>query len=221
MGKRKSGPFSGQQIESTSSLTHFPTFFLIKRNSTSNETFHTVSPFLVEKAITATVGEVKSTKKLRSGDLLVEVHSRKQSEQIVKLKTFSNIPISVSQHATPPKELSPAENCLMSLPKKSLKNCKDRGSKPPDSIERASPPITNLVISSSPSVAPVSELALASPSFTDFKLVANKKKLEKDSPTKTIPSPKLKRSQHFTQPLTVKFPIIFQQMVISVLLSLH
>ncbi|GBM79380.1 hypothetical protein AVEN_32988-1 [Araneus ventricosus] len=97
MGKRKSGPFSGQQIASPS---NFPTFFLIKRNSTSNETFHTVSPFLVEKAITATVGEVKSTKKLRSGDLLVEVHSRKQSEQIVKLKTFSNIPITVSQHAT-------------------------------------------------------------------------------------------------------------------------
>ncbi|GBM75086.1 hypothetical protein AVEN_197445-1 [Araneus ventricosus] len=54
----------------------------------------------VEKAITATVGEVKSTKKLRSGDLLVEVHSRKQSEQIVKLTTFSNIPITVSPHSS-------------------------------------------------------------------------------------------------------------------------
>ncbi|GBL78421.1 hypothetical protein AVEN_42925-1 [Araneus ventricosus] len=101
MGKRKSGPFSGQQIASQySTVTNFPTFFLIKRNSPSNETFHTVSPFLVEKAITATVGDVKSTKKLRSGDLLVEVQSRKQSEQIVKIKTFSNIPVTVSQHAS-------------------------------------------------------------------------------------------------------------------------
>ncbi|GBM58637.1 hypothetical protein AVEN_251909-1 [Araneus ventricosus] len=101
MGKRKSGPFSGQQIASKySTVTNFPTFFLIKRNSPSNETFHTVSPFLVEKAITATVGDVKSTKKLRSGDLLVEVQPRKQSEQIVKLKTFSNIPVTVSQHAS-------------------------------------------------------------------------------------------------------------------------
>ncbi|GBN80577.1 hypothetical protein AVEN_108226-1 [Araneus ventricosus] len=99
MGKKRSGPFSGQQIASPSSLTHFPTFFLIKRNSTSNETFHTVSPFLVEKAITATVGEVKYTKNLRSGDLLVEVHSRKQSQQTVKLKHFSTIPITVSPHA--------------------------------------------------------------------------------------------------------------------------
>ncbi|GBL79776.1 hypothetical protein AVEN_71926-1 [Araneus ventricosus] len=61
---------------------------------------HTVSPILVEKAITEIVGEVKSTKKLRSGDLLVEVHSRKQSQQIVKLKNFSNIPICVSAHAS-------------------------------------------------------------------------------------------------------------------------
>ncbi|GBO20016.1 hypothetical protein AVEN_274502-1 [Araneus ventricosus] len=53
-------------------------------------------------------------------------------------------------------------------------------SKPPDSVVRASPPI-----SASPSVAPVSEEALASPDFTDFKLVTNKKKLKRDSPSKT------------------------------------
>ncbi|GBN01701.1 hypothetical protein AVEN_211118-1, partial [Araneus ventricosus] len=100
MGKRKSSPFSGQQIVTKSSATNFPTFFLIKRISISNETFHTVSPFLVEKAITASVGDVKSAKKLRSGDLLVEVQSRKQSEQIVKLKTFSNIQITVFPHAS-------------------------------------------------------------------------------------------------------------------------
>ncbi|GBN66007.1 hypothetical protein AVEN_231647-1 [Araneus ventricosus] len=58
-------------------------------------------------------------------------------------------------------------------------------SNPPGSIARASPPITNLPISSSPSVSPVSEEALASPDFTDFKFVTNKKKLRKDSPTKT------------------------------------
>ncbi|GBL84936.1 hypothetical protein AVEN_153463-1 [Araneus ventricosus] len=100
MGKRKSGPFSGQQIANNASKSNFPTFFLIKRTSTSAETFHSVSPFLVERAITGSIGDVKSTKKLRSGDLLVEVHSRKQSEQIVKLKAFSNIPITVSPHAS-------------------------------------------------------------------------------------------------------------------------
>ncbi|GBN66844.1 hypothetical protein AVEN_79242-1, partial [Araneus ventricosus] len=58
-------------------------------------------------------------------------------------------------------------------------------SKPPDSIARASPLITNLPIPSSPSVSPVNEEALASPDATDFTLVKSKKKLKKDSPTKT------------------------------------
>ncbi|GBM81231.1 hypothetical protein AVEN_236441-1 [Araneus ventricosus] len=99
MGKKKSGPFSGQHIVSNSSIANnFPTYFLIKRNSTNNETFHSVSPFLVEKAITSHIGEVKSTKKLRSGDLLVEILSRKQSEQIMKIKAFSDISVTVSPH---------------------------------------------------------------------------------------------------------------------------
>ncbi|GBN11439.1 hypothetical protein AVEN_193274-1 [Araneus ventricosus] len=96
-----SAPFSGQQIISNiSRATNFPTFFLIKRISSSNETFHSVSPFLVEKAITSNIGEVKCTRNLRSGDLLVEVQSRKQSQQIVKLQTFSDVPVTVSPHAT-------------------------------------------------------------------------------------------------------------------------
>ncbi|GBL94244.1 hypothetical protein AVEN_16773-1 [Araneus ventricosus] len=46
-------------------------------------------------------------------------------------------------------------------------------------------PITNLPILSSPSVAPVSEEALALPDVTDFKLVTNRKRLKKNSPTNT------------------------------------
>ncbi|GBO06041.1 hypothetical protein AVEN_63092-1 [Araneus ventricosus] len=185
----KSGPFSGQQIISnTSRATNFPTFFLIKRISSSNETFHSVSPFLVEKAITSNIGEVKCTKKLRSGDLLVEVQSRKQSQQIVKLQTFSNIPVTLSPHAT----LNSSKGVitcgeLLNVPTEEiLKELQGHGcSKPSDSTAEASPPITNLPIPSSPSVAPVSEEALTSPDFTDFQLVRNKKKLKKDFLTKT------------------------------------
>ncbi|GBN55096.1 hypothetical protein AVEN_18045-1 [Araneus ventricosus] len=57
-------------------------------------------------------------------------------------------------------------------------------SKPPDSIARASPPITNLPIPSSPSVSPVIDETLPSPDLTDFTLVKSRKKL-KDSPNKT------------------------------------
>ncbi|GBM81230.1 hypothetical protein AVEN_236440-1 [Araneus ventricosus] len=96
-GQKISGPFSGQHIVPNSSIANnFPTYFLIKRTSTNNETFNSVSPFLVEKAITSNIGEVKSTKKLRSCDLLVEILSRKQSEQIMKIKAFSDISVTVS-----------------------------------------------------------------------------------------------------------------------------
>ncbi|GBN76990.1 hypothetical protein AVEN_19535-1 [Araneus ventricosus] len=354
MGKRKTGPFSGQRLESTSKRHTFPTYFIIHRISTSNETFHTVSPFLVEKGITSSVGEVKSTKKLRSGDLLVAVESPKQAKQISKLNSLSTIPVTVNPHATLnsskgviscgellnesvekiTEELSSqgvthvrritirrdghllntkhliltfdsaklpehikagymrlavrpyipnplrcfkcqrfghsktscrgtltcarcaevghesndctrtekcvnckgehtsfSRNCFawkqekeiittkikkqisyqearklvksqtptpgnsyVSVAKKSISapsadSNKDIStvsiSKPSDSTTRAPPPITNLPISASPSVAPVSEEPLASPDFTDFKLVTNRKKLKKDSPTKT------------------------------------
>ncbi|GBL77225.1 hypothetical protein AVEN_242104-1 [Araneus ventricosus] len=352
MGKRKSGPFSGQLIDSTSKRLNFPTYFIIHRISSSNETFHNVSPFLVEKGITSSVGAVKSTKKLRSGDLLVEVESPKQAKQIVKLNSLSSIPVTVNPHATlnsskgviscgellnesvekiteelnsqgvihvrritirrdgqllntkhliltfdssklpenikagymrlfvrayipnplrcfncqrfghsktscrgtltcarcaevghdstdctrtekcvncKGEHTSFSRNCFAWKQEKEIISTKIKNqisfqearkliksrtptpgnsyvsavkkstapstqtnpdvsicsSKPHDSIARASPPITNLPISSSPSVTPVSEEALLSPDFTDFKLVSNKKKLKRDSPTKT------------------------------------
>ncbi|GBM81916.1 hypothetical protein AVEN_4076-1 [Araneus ventricosus] len=352
MGKRKSGPFSGQLIDSTSKRNNFPTYFVIQRISNSNKTFHNVSPFLVEKGITSSVGAVKSTKKLRSGDLLVEVESPKQAKQIVKLNSLSSIPVTVNPHATlnsskgviscgellnesvekiteelnsqgvihvrritirrdgqllntkhliltfdssklpenikagymrlsvrtyipnplrcfkcqrfghsktscrgtltcarcaevghdstdctrtekcvncKGEHTSFSRNCFAWKQEKEIISTKIKNqisfqearkliksrtptpgnsyvsavkkstapstqtnpdvsicsSKPPDSIARASPPITNLPISSSPSVTPVSEEALLSPDFTDFKLVSNKKKLKRDSPTKT------------------------------------
>ncbi|GBM64044.1 hypothetical protein AVEN_250627-1 [Araneus ventricosus] len=73
-----------------------------------------------------------------------------------------------------------------------------RNSKSPDSIARASPPITNLPISSSPSVSPVSQEALASPDFTDYKLVSNKKRLKRLQVKQIIALPQLKRSQFYT-----------------------
>ncbi|GBN10828.1 hypothetical protein AVEN_132547-1 [Araneus ventricosus] len=78
----------------------FRVFFIIQRKSKAKESFHGVSPFLVEKAISVNIGEVKSTKKLRSGDLLVEVRSFKQAKEIVNIKSLSTIPIQVSPHPT-------------------------------------------------------------------------------------------------------------------------
>ncbi|GBM61872.1 hypothetical protein AVEN_239143-1 [Araneus ventricosus] len=95
MGPFKKPPFSGQ-----SSVTYFDTFYTIKRVSDKNENFSNVSPFLVEKAITSSVGTVTSTKLMRSGDLLVEVASLKQAQQILKSSSFSAISISIQPHIT-------------------------------------------------------------------------------------------------------------------------
>ncbi|GBM86427.1 hypothetical protein AVEN_43387-1, partial [Araneus ventricosus] len=101
MGKKKNRPISGQQIESNLLVPHnFPTFFIIHRESTDKETFHGVSPFLVEKAISSALGEVKSTKKLRSGDLLVEVNSPTQAKKVLSIKTLSTIAVTVTPYAT-------------------------------------------------------------------------------------------------------------------------
>ncbi|GBM89571.1 hypothetical protein AVEN_85795-1 [Araneus ventricosus] len=95
MGPLKQPPFSGQ-----SSVPYFDVFYIIKRVSEKAENFSNVSPFLVEKAITGSVGTVTSTKLMRSGDLLVEVASRKQAQQILKLNSLSTIPISVKPHVS-------------------------------------------------------------------------------------------------------------------------
>ncbi|GBM11499.1 hypothetical protein AVEN_101899-1 [Araneus ventricosus] len=57
-------------------------------------------PFLVEKAFTGSIGIVKLTKLVRSGNFLVEVASPKQAQQILSLRSLSNIPVSVQTHET-------------------------------------------------------------------------------------------------------------------------
>ncbi|GFR26530.1 uncharacterized protein TNCT_678661 [Trichonephila clavata] len=73
------------------------TFFVIRR--TESDTFASVSPFLIQKGLAATVGSVKAVSKMRSGDLLVEVNTTKQAEQLLSLKMLSNIPVTISPHA--------------------------------------------------------------------------------------------------------------------------
>ncbi|GBN36242.1 hypothetical protein AVEN_233532-1 [Araneus ventricosus] len=95
MGPLKQPPLSGH-----SSVSNFDTFYIIQRVSDTNENFSNVSPFLVEKAITGSVGTVSSTKLMRSGDLLVEVASRKQAQQILTFNFLSTIPVTIKPHDT-------------------------------------------------------------------------------------------------------------------------
>ncbi|GFT47942.1 hypothetical protein TNCV_3677901 [Trichonephila clavipes] len=67
-------PSNTQQQEFSDSAR----FFVLK----TTNTFSTVSPFLIEKAITSSIGPVKTIRKMRSGDLFLEVASAKQSSAL-------------------------------------------------------------------------------------------------------------------------------------------
>ncbi|GFW34294.1 uncharacterized protein TNCV_220201 [Trichonephila clavipes] len=76
---------------------HNAKYFVIHR--TEGATFSSVSPFLIQKGLSATVGSVKAVSKRRSGDLLVEVSTTKQAEQLLALQMVANIPSTVLLHA--------------------------------------------------------------------------------------------------------------------------
>ncbi|GBN97869.1 hypothetical protein AVEN_94094-1 [Araneus ventricosus] len=95
MSPLKKPPFSGQPSNQI-----FDALFIVKRITKKNENFVNVSPFLVEKAITGSVGIEKFPKLICSGHLLVEVASSKQAQQILKLHALSTIPVSVKPHET-------------------------------------------------------------------------------------------------------------------------
>ncbi|GBN41897.1 hypothetical protein AVEN_45284-1 [Araneus ventricosus] len=80
--------------------------FVVEANSSTRymlintpNTFHTVSPFLVQKLLTSCIGEIQNVKKLRSGDLLVQVDS-KQASVISKLTHLGTFPVETSFHKT-------------------------------------------------------------------------------------------------------------------------
>ncbi|GFW57093.1 hypothetical protein TNCV_1116211 [Trichonephila clavipes] len=62
-------------------------------------TFTNVSPFLIEKAITGSIGEVKSIRKMRSGDLFLEVSSSNQATALIKLQKLAHLDITKAPHS--------------------------------------------------------------------------------------------------------------------------
>ncbi|GFX64861.1 uncharacterized protein TNCV_1095051 [Trichonephila clavipes] len=100
--KRPGAPLKEQNFSSLKQQMSLKTyitlnFFVIHR--TEGDTFSSVSPFLIQKGLSATVGSVKAVSKMRSGDLLVEISTTKQAEQLLALQMLANIPITVLPHA--------------------------------------------------------------------------------------------------------------------------
>ena len=77
---------------------NFPKFLVIKSNTEQSIT--SLSPFVIEKQIEAAIGTAKSVKKLKNQTLLVETTRKAQTENLLKMKTFFNLPVTVSEHNT-------------------------------------------------------------------------------------------------------------------------
>jgi len=85
--KRNNIPFSGPK-------------FLIVSLTNKDLPLSKASPFLIQKGLEGIGGQPKSVKKLRSGDILIEVQTAIQAKSFLIAKTLGTIPITVSPHKT-------------------------------------------------------------------------------------------------------------------------
>ncbi|GFQ97779.1 hypothetical protein TNCT_736441 [Trichonephila clavata] len=66
----------------------------------TKDTFTNVSPFLIEKAISGTIGTVKTIRKICAGDLFLEVSSSNQATKLAKLQKLAHLDVTVSPHGS-------------------------------------------------------------------------------------------------------------------------
>ena len=79
--------------------TASPRFLVI--HSQEERSISSLSPFVIEKVLIGMAGEPRSIEKnIRSGDLLVEYTNKKQIKNLLRLKTFHDLKMQVSLHAS-------------------------------------------------------------------------------------------------------------------------
>lgn len=89
-----------QQSNNTNAFSVNPLtarFFVIKLKEGS---FQNVSPFLIHKSIQSVVGDVKNIKKLRSGDIMIEVNNAQQATASINCTALANLSVTVTAHNT-------------------------------------------------------------------------------------------------------------------------
>ena len=77
--------------------TTWPRFFIIEGVDLGHS-LQKLSPFAIHKGILGIAGEPVSAKKLRSGQNLVEVSKEHHARNLLKCKTFVQIPVQISAH---------------------------------------------------------------------------------------------------------------------------
>jgi len=87
-----------QESQAANVINKYPSHWVI--HSIDSTKLSALNPFVIEKVFQSTIGSVEECRKLRSGDLLVKVRSRKQAEKLQAMTTFHNINVEASAHRT-------------------------------------------------------------------------------------------------------------------------
>jgi len=98
MPKRSFSDVETDHLQEQSEISSASDSFFVVRSDDQTKPIDKLSPFVIDKAIKCTIGTLKSTKKLCSGDFLLEVSSATQSRQMNKLKSVMDRPVTVAPH---------------------------------------------------------------------------------------------------------------------------
>ena len=90
--KRALSPSSSEDESPSPPWPHFLVM------SSTDDNFKRLSPFAIQKGIQGIAGTPKSVKKLRSGDLLIEVEKKSHSDNLLKARSLANIAVTTSPH---------------------------------------------------------------------------------------------------------------------------
>lgn len=82
--------------EESQEINHWDKFIVV----TGGEPLKKLHAIAISKGIEGMAGKPKTIKRLRSGDLLVEVDARYKSENLLKTKNLAGVPVTCSPHRT-------------------------------------------------------------------------------------------------------------------------
>lgn len=75
--------------------------FLLMKHTDVNKTLNSVSPFLIEKTISALAKDPINIKKLKTGSVLIETNSSQQTNSLLKITSLQGqVPVMVVKHPT-------------------------------------------------------------------------------------------------------------------------
>ena len=72
--------------------------FLLVHGTSDDKPLSSLNAFAIHKCIIGLAGHPKNVKRLRSGDILVEVERKAHSDSLLRTKSFVNVPVDITPH---------------------------------------------------------------------------------------------------------------------------